>query len=80
MFDRDIKTQSAVERQLGIIGEAVNSYEKIEDMDSLVYARKIVGFRNRLIHSYDRIENSMVWVIIIRYLKELKSEVTGKLV
>ena len=29
-YNNDIKTQSAVERQLGIIGEAVNNYENSE--------------------------------------------------
>ena len=42
-------------------------------------AKKIVGFRNRLIHAYDSIDNAMVWVIIVRYLKELKFEVIEKL-
>lgn len=78
-YNNDIKTQSAVERQLSIIGEAVNSYDKLENVDSLEKAKKIVGFRNRLIHGYDSIDNSIVWVIIIRYLKDLKIEVRRKL-
>ena len=47
----DLKTQSAVERQLGIIGEAVNKFEILHPEESLDNARKIVGFRNRLIHA-----------------------------
>lgn len=47
----DLKTQSAVERQLGIIGEAVSKFDKLQSDMQLVSARKIVGFRNRLIHS-----------------------------
>lgn len=78
-YNTDRKTQSAVERQLSIIGEAVNAFDKLEGVDSLEKARKIVGFRNRLIHAYDSIDNSIVWVIIIRYLKDLKSEVVQKL-
>jgi len=78
-YNKDRKTQSAVERQLSIIGEAVNGFEKLEDVDSLEKARKIVGFRNRLIHAYDSIDNSIVWVIINRYLEDLKSEVVQKL-
>jgi len=52
----DLKTQSAVERQLGIIGEAVNKFEKIFPDSTLINARKIVGFRNRLIHTYDAVD------------------------
>ena len=78
-YTNDAKTQSAVERQLSIIGEAVNSYDKLENIDSLEKSRKIVGFGNRLIHAYDSIDNSIVWVIIIRYLNDLKIEVQHKL-
>ncbi len=28
-YDKDLKTQSAVERQLGIIGEAVNKFDTL---------------------------------------------------
>ena len=41
----DLKTQSAVERQLGIIGEAVNKYENLLPDSPILNARKIVGFR-----------------------------------
>jgi len=54
----DLKTQSAVERQLGIIGEAVNKFEIFHPEESLDNARKIVGFRNRLIHAYDTVDSS----------------------
>ncbi len=76
----DFKTQSAVERQLGIIGEAVNNFDKLFPNDSLTYARKIVGFRNRLIHAYDAVDSSMVWAIIKRHIDPLKSEVKEKFV
>jgi uncharacterized protein with HEPN domain len=40
----DKKTQSAVERQLGIIGEALNKFEKLFPESQISNARKIVGF------------------------------------
>jgi uncharacterized protein with HEPN domain len=70
----DLKTQSAVERQLGIIGEAVNKFGILHPEISLEHARRIVGFRNRLIHAYDAIDSSMVWAIIKRHLIPLKEE------
>jgi len=79
VYDSDLKTQSAVERQLSIIGEAVNKYEKLKNTVPLEKSRKIVGFRNRLIHAYDSIDNSMVWVILQRYLDDLANEVRQKL-
>ena len=41
-YVKDLKTQSAVERQLGIIGEAVNKFDLIHPEISLKNARKIV--------------------------------------
>ena len=75
----DLKTQSAVERQLGIIGEAVNKFEILHPEESLDNARKIVGFRNRLIHAYDAVDSSMIWAILKKHLGPLKEEVNNKL-
>jgi len=76
----DLKTQSAVERQLGIIGEAVNRFEILHPEESLDNARKIVGFRNRLIHAYDAMDSSMIWAILKKHLGPLKEEVSKKLI
>jgi uncharacterized protein with HEPN domain len=46
-YSKDLKTQSAVERQLVIIGEAVNKYNQLSPKETLNNTRKIVGFRNR---------------------------------
>lgn len=70
-----MKTQSAVERQLGVIGEAVNKFDLLHPDVSLKNARKIVGFRNRIIHAYDAVDASMIWVIIKNYLTPLHEEV-----
>ncbi len=77
-YTKDLKTQSAVERQLGIIGEAVNKFEKLFPESPLENARKITGFRNRLIHAYDSMDQSIIWAIIKNHLLPLKKEVTGK--
>jgi uncharacterized protein with HEPN domain len=75
----DRKTQSAVERQLGIIGEALNKFEKLFPDSQISNARKIVGFRNRLIHTYDSVDPSMVWAILKNHLGPLKDEVKSKI-
>ena len=82
LFDNyltDKKTQSAVERQLGIIGEALNKFEKLFPESRISNARKIVGFRNRLIHTYDSVDPSMVWAILKNHLGPLKDEVKTKI-
>ena len=78
-YSMDLKTQSAVERQLGIIGEAVNKFDKLLPDLTLENARKIVGFRNRLIHTYDAVDSSMIWAIVKRHLSPLKEEIIEKL-
>jgi len=75
----DLKTQSAVERQLGILGEAVNKFDKQNRKHPLENTRQIIGFRNRLIHTYDSIDQSIVWTIIKNYLAPLKSEILIRL-
>jgi len=74
-YDADYKTQSAVERQLGIIGEAVNKFDGLHPELSLENTRKIVGFRNRLIHAYDAVDSAMVWAIVKKHLEPLRKEV-----
>lgn len=76
-YVKDLKTQSAVERQLGIIGEAVNKFDLIHPELSLKNARKIVGFRNRIIHAYDAVDSSMIWAIIKKQLEPLNQEIRG---
>jgi uncharacterized protein with HEPN domain len=78
-YSADLKTQSAVERQLGIIGEAVNKFDKLLPDLTLENARKIVGFRNRLIHTYDAVDSSMIWAIVKKHLSPLKDEIIEKL-
>ena len=75
----DSKTKSAVERQLAIIGEAVNHAIKVKPDLLINHARQLVNFRNRLIHSYDNIDDSIVWTIIERHLPNLKKEVEVRL-
>ena len=75
LYELDRKTQSAVERQLVIIGEALNKFSKLESEIIIHNDKQIVGFRNRLVHAYDSIDNSIVWVILKKYLNPLKLEI-----
>jgi uncharacterized protein with HEPN domain len=75
IYDKDRKTQSAVERQLVIIGEALNKLRQTETEFVIENDKQIIGFRNRLVHAYDSIDNSIVWAIINRHLENLKTEI-----
>lgn len=52
-----MKTKSAVERQLAIIGEALNQLRTHDPAGLPAYAARIIGMRNRLIYSYDNISD-----------------------
>lgn len=74
-YINDIKTKRAVERDLEIIGEAVNRITKAEPHFELTNARQIIATRNRISHAYDSISDEMVWGILINHLPKLKSEI-----
>jgi uncharacterized protein with HEPN domain len=71
----DFRTKRAVERNIEIIGEAVNRILKRDKNFKLTNARQIIGTRNRIIHTYDKITDDLIWSIIINSLPKLKEEV-----
>lgn len=74
--------RSAVERQFEIIGEALNLTLRVHpDVEGhITHARRIVSFRNRLIHGYATVADEVVWGVVEGYLPRLKTEVKGLLV
>ena len=78
-FEKNQMLQDAVERNLEIIGEAVNQLLKINPSISISNARRIVDARNMIIHGYDTLEPVNIWAIIINHLPALKLEVNNLL-
>ncbi|MEZ4739901.1 MAG: DUF86 domain-containing protein [Flavobacteriales bacterium] len=78
-FTKDIKTKRAVERSLAIIGEAMGMLTKQDPDLQVDSARAIVGMRNRLIHSYDNIDDRIVWEVVRNHLPLLKQIASAKL-
>jgi uncharacterized protein with HEPN domain len=64
----------AVEREIEIIGEAMNRILKIYPEISISYARVIVDLRNRVIHAYDSVDDIIIWKIIMKDLPKLYTE------
>ena len=82
IFDKYVDNpmlQDAVERNIEIIGEAMNKLLNIEPKIIITNARRIVDARNKIIHGYDEIENVQIWAIVINSLPTLKVEVQGYL-
>ena len=65
----------AVERNLEIIGEAMNRIMKRDSSLNFPDSRKIIDTRNRIIHSYDNVSDDIIWSIVINHLPKLKSEI-----
>jgi uncharacterized protein with HEPN domain len=74
-YQEDLKTKKAVERNLEIIGEAVNRILKADYSIQIKNAKNIIGTRNRIIHSYDNISDEVIWSIVLRELPDLLEEV-----
>jgi len=47
----------------------INADETLENIT------QIIGLRNRIIHAYDSIDDTVIWAIIIKHLPSLKKEV-----
>ena len=72
-FMSDLKTQSAVVRQIEIIGEAVkNLSAELVASENAVPWRLIAGTRDRLIHGYFKVDLDAVWSMIEQDLPPLK--------
>ncbi|GAB2552156.1 HepT-like ribonuclease domain-containing protein [Rufibacter soli] len=74
-FQQDLKTKKAIERNLEIIGEALNRIIKQEPEISITNARRIINTRNRIIHGYDTVSEEIIWAIVIQDLPKLEEEV-----
>ena len=67
----------AVERNLEIIGEAINRIITRDNLftEKISNAKTIIGLRNQVIHAYDNISDENIWSILINHLPKLKGEV-----
>ena len=67
----------AVERDFEIIGEALNRIKNADDelLKKISEHRRIIGFRNILIHGYDIIDEAIVWQAVTKHLPILIKEV-----
>lgn len=64
-----------VDWELEIIGEAASQILKIDANIEIDNARKIVDLRNLVIHSYDSVDDIIIWGIINNHLPLLKAQV-----
>jgi uncharacterized protein with HEPN domain len=62
----DDMLKSAVERQFGIIGEALSRLTKADApvASRITDSRRIIAFRNILVHGYATVDDRIVWGVI----------------
>ena len=71
----DVCLRRAVERNITIIGEAMDRLLKLAPDIEITSARRIVDTRNYVIHGYDSVTDDIMWGIVVRHLPLLKAEV-----
>jgi uncharacterized protein with HEPN domain len=81
VYQNDAMLRAAVEREFEIIGEALAQLAKL---DASIAARisdhrRIISFRNLLIHGYAEVDDRLVWDIVETKLPVLRREVEGLL-
>ncbi len=73
-YEADWILQSAIERQFGILGEALL---RLRELEQPIYERfpepeKVVGLRNIIVHGYDVIDPHVLWAIATERLSDLR--------
>jgi uncharacterized protein with HEPN domain len=80
-YSNDLMLRSAVERQLEILGEAVRRLEVLDPALArrISEHRRIIAFRNIIVHGYDSLDDDVVWQIVTEKLPILAEEARGLL-
>ena len=75
-YDADLLLRSAVERQLMIVGEALNQAYQLDPAlsESVGNIREIINLRNVIVHGYATVENETIWGILEEDLPQLYKE------
>ena len=76
-YQSNILLKRAIERDLEIIGEAVNRILKKDPEFPIENAKRIISLRNQIIHAYDNISDENIWAIISKHIPSLKDEVSS---
>lgn len=65
--------RAAVERKLGIVGEALAQLKRVDaaTAGAIPELRRIVGFRNVLVHGYAAVDDKLVWGVVEAELSSL---------
>jgi len=73
--------RAAVERQFEIIGEALSQLARLDEVlaERISGHRRIIAFRNILIHGYADVDDRLVWDVVQGKLPVLRREIEALL-
>jgi uncharacterized protein with HEPN domain len=76
-YSGDVLLRSGVERQLEIVGEALNQLSKVDaDLAAQIpELGNVVGFRTILVHGYAEVDDARVWAVVQEQLPALRGVV-----
>ena len=65
----DAMLRAAVEREFEIIGEALSQLAKLDQgiVSRISEYRRIIAFRNVLIHGYAEVDDRLVWDVVVNW-------------
>lgn len=75
VFEKDDLRRWAVERKTEIMGEAMTRIRKHNPEFVIPNGHGVIATRNRLIHSYEYVEPSFLWSLVIRHIPQLKKDI-----
>ena len=77
-YVQDPLLRSAVERQFITMGEAVNLLLRGDPLIAVRITdyRRVISFRNFLVHGFFQVDNSRVWNIVVEKVPMLNREVS----
>ena len=78
-YTKNVLLKRGIERNLEIIGEAVNRIIKENSEFQITNSPRIIGLRNQIIQAYDSISDENIWSIVINHIPNLKIEIENKI-
>ena len=80
-YSENALLRSGIERQFEIIGEAINRLTKLDAATAsrISQRRRIIDFRNILIHGYELVDTNVAWDVVQNDLPTLLREVEALL-
>jgi len=80
-YQGDAMVRAAVERQFEVIGEAISLLARLDEqaVSRISEHRRIVAFRNILVHGYADVDDRLVWDVVESKPPVLRREVDSLL-